>query len=308
MPNPHGARPLALRELWVDLVKGDEAAEEDVLDDLAQAGVIYVGEYHAIPRHHEIQLWLIQEVFRRKVPLVLCLEQLEAADQPAIDRYCAREIDFATLAREIDWPKKWRDYAAYEPLCEFAQRHRIPIRGLNAPGEVVRAVNRGGGVAKLAAGQRAQLPAEIVLDDPAYERLTSLELSVHASLEPGKVRPMFEAQVARDEAMAAAIVAARRLPGGPPRTAFVVIGGGHVRFGLGTAARVRRRDPGIAERIVLMSESGQLQLSAADQAARRDVTISHAEVRAVERPAADYLRVLPLAETTLPPGHPPIER
>lgn len=299
--------PAALaRELWIDLVRGDEASDDDVLRDLASAGVVYVGEYHALARHHEIQLWLLQELFRRGVPLVLCLEQLEARDQPAVDRYARREIDFAGLVREIDWAKKWRNYESYRGLCEFARQHQIPLRALNAPAELIRAVSRGGGLAKLPPDQRAQLPAEIVLDDPAYERLLNLELAIHAAMDPAKLRPVFEAQVARDETMAAGIVAARRGgDGARPRTAFVVLGAGHMRFGLGTAARVRRREPAIVERLVVMSESGQLQLSAAVKAQQREVTIPHAEFRRIERPAADYLRLLPLPPP-LPAGHPPL--
>ena len=70
--------------------------------------------------------------------------------------------------------------------------------------------------------------------------------------------------------------------------------------------RVRRRLPGVTERIVLITESGELTLSAADQAASRAVTISHADVRTVGRPPGDYLRVLP--KIGLPPGHPPVAR
>jgi uncharacterized iron-regulated protein len=303
---PSAPHALLGRELWIDLVTGDEASDSDVFSDLATAGVVYVGEYHAIPRHHEIQFWLFQELFRRGQPMVLCLEQLEAPDQPAIDRYGRREIDFATLVKEIDWAKKWRNYESYRQLCEFARQHRIPIRALNASVDLIRSVSRGGGVAKLSAEQRAKLPTDIMLDDPAYERLLNLELAVHAGMDPAKLRPVFEAQVARDETMAANIVAGRRADGAAePRIAFVVLGAAHMRFGLGTAARVRRREPGIVERLVLVSESGQLQLSAAEKAGQREVTISHAEFRAITRPPADYLRVLPLLPA-LPAGHPPI--
>ncbi len=294
-------------EFWLDLVRGEEVDHLQVLADLAGAGVIYVGEAHSIQRHHTIQLQLLQGLFASGLPLVLCLEQLEASDQPLVDRFNRREIDFATLAQEIGWSKKWSNYSDYQPLCEFARQHRIPVRGLNAPADVIRAVSRGGGLAKLPPGQRAQLPSEIVVDDPVYERLMQLELAVHMAADPAKLRPMFEAQVARDETMAANIVAARRASGEPTRAAFVVLGAGHMRFGLGTTARVRRRDPGIVERLVLITESGQLELTAADKAASRDITLSHADLRAIGRPPGDYLRVLPQAGT-LPPGHPPIAR
>ncbi|MDO8540595.1 MAG: ChaN family lipoprotein [Opitutaceae bacterium] len=304
-----GPLPRPPREFWLDLVSGDEIAPADLLEDVATAGVVYAGETHTIARHHAVQLSLLQELFARRVPLVLCLEQLEARDQPAVDRYNAREIDFATLAREIDWPSKWRNYLDYQPLCDFARQHGIPVRGLNAPADLIRAISRGGGVAQLTPEQRAQLPADLRLDDPDYERLTNLQLAVHVAADPAKLRPMFEAQLARDEVMAANIVAARGGPdAGAKRTAFVVLGAGHTRFGLGTAASVRRRETGIVERLILVSESGELELTAAEKAQSRDVTISHADLRSLGRPPGDYVRILPRSTHALPAGHPPITR
>jgi len=309
VPAPiHLPQPVA--EFWLNLISGDEVPHAEVVSDLATAGVIYVGETHTIRRHHALQLSLFRELFTRGVPLVLCMEQLEARDQPTIDRYNRREIDFVTLAQEMEWAKKWGNYPDYRALVEFAQQHRIPIRGLNAPADLIRTVNRGGGLANLPPEQRAQLPDTIVTDDPDYERLMNLQLAIHMAVDPTKLRPLFEAQVARDEAMAANIVASRRETGtdGSPRTAFVVLGAGHMRYGLGTAARVRLREPAITERLVLATESGQLTLSAAEEAGRREITISHADLRALGRPPGDYLRVLPLSATPrLPAGHPPID-
>lgn len=298
--------PAPAAEFWLDLARAEEVTPADVLADLAGAGVVYVGEAHTVRGHHEVQLQLLQGLFARGVPLVLCLEQLEARDQPAVDRYNRRAIDFAQLAEEIGWARKWRNYDDYRDLCEFARQHRIPVHGLNAPAEVIRAVSRGGGVASLPPDVRSQLPADLVLDDPAYERLLRLELAVHATLEEGKVRPMFEAQVARDEAMAAAIVAARRPPEGPARTAFVVLGAGHMRYGFGTAERVRRREGPIVERLVLITINAPVHLRPEEKAASRDVTIPHAALRDLGRVPADYLRVLPRLRGPLPPGHPPL--
>ncbi len=300
--SPHAVRP----ELWIDLNRGDEVSDAEVIADLAGAGVVYVGEAHTIKRHHDLQLQLLQELFLRKIPLVLCFEQLEARDQPAVDRYARGEIDLAAFVKTIDWPKKWTNYTDYQPLCEFARAHHIPIRALNAPADTIRAVSRGGGIAKLTPELRTQLPAEIFTDDSVYEHFTNLELAMHMAMDPAKLRPVFEAQVARDETMAANIVAGRRTEtaADQPRTAFVVLGSGHMRFGLGTAERVRRRDPGIVERLVILTESDEGKMTDAQKAQTRDITIAHADLRAVGRPPADYLRVLPLV--ALPPNHPPI--
>lgn len=310
--SPHGRVAPALLappEFWLDLTHGNEVSDTEVVADLATAGVVFLGESHTVKRHHDLQLDLLQKLFLRKIPLVLCLEQLEARDQPAVDRYNRREIDFATLAREIDWTNKWANYPDYEALCEFARSHRIPLRALNAPAATIRAVSRGGGLAKLPADLRAHLPDGIFTDDPVYERLMNLELAKHMALDPAKLRPVFEAQAARDETMAAQIVAARRIDTPPDqlRTAVVIVGAGHMRFGLGTAERVRRRDPGIIERLVILTESGQGGPTPAQKAQTRDVSITHADFRSIARTPADYVRVLPLsAQPALPPGHPPI--
>ena len=294
-------------ELWLDLVEGEETSEGAILTDLATAGVVYVGEAHTIARHHALQLHLLEQLQARGLPLVLCFEQLEASVQPVVDRYNRGELDFAGLAAQTNWAKQWRNYTDYQSLCEFAQKHGIPLRALNAPAGVIRAISRGGGLAKLPADQRATLPAEIVTDDPAYERMMNLQLAVHMAMDPAQLRTVFEAQVARDETMAANIAAGRRMDTPPdrPRTAFVIIGAGHVRYSQGTAARVRRLVPGINERIVLFTESGQLKLSESDKAASREIHITHGQLRETGRPPGDYLHVLPLAAAANPPAPKP---
>lgn len=284
-------------EFWLDLVSGEEVTHEQVFADLATVDVIYVGEIHTVDRHHAVQLGVLQELAARGIAASLCLEQLPARDQPGLDRFNSGELTFDQLAAELNWAKQWRNYADYRALCEFARQQQFPVVALNAPADTIRAISRGGGLAHLPAEQRALLPADINLDDPLYEKLLNLQLAVHLAMDPAKLRPVFEAQVARDETMAAAIAAARALTGPDrrPRVAVVVIGSGHIRYGLGTPERVARRLPGVRDRIVLFTESGQLKLSDADKAAARDITITHADLRALGRPPGDYLRVLPIA-------------
>jgi len=214
-----------------------------------------------------------------------------------------------TLAREIDWAKKWNNYPDYRALCEFARSHGILVRALNAPAATIRAVSRGGGIAKLPPDLRAQLPSDIFTDDPVDERLTNLQLATHMALDPAKLRPVFEAQASRDETMAANIVAARRVMAPPdePRTAVVILGAGHMRYGLGTAERVRRRDPGIVERLVIISDSNQGQMTDAQKAQTRDIPITHADLR-LRRPATRRLPAPPSGRRrpeapTRPPTH-----
>ncbi len=291
------ARPASAGEkpdFWIDLYRGEEVGKTALLGDLATAGVIYVGEIHTIKRHHEAQAALLAGLAKQGRPLALGLEQIEARDQPAVDRFNRDELDFEGLAKAIQWPKQWKNYEQYRSLCEIARKNGIPVRALNAPSEIIRAIGRGG-LAALSPEERAQLPKDIATDDPAYEKLMNLMLAVHMSMAPDKLRPIFEAQVARDETMAENIAKAMRNGDGTARAVVVICGRGHVSYGLGTPDRVRRRVPDAVQRILLVTESGELILNAREKAMARDVDIRHEDLRALGRPLADYLWIHPRA-------------
>jgi uncharacterized iron-regulated protein len=105
---------------------------------------------------------------------------------------------------------------------------------------------------------------------------------------------MIEAQIARDEAMAAALVGYLQSPAGQGRTAVVLCGIGHVSYGLGIPARVERRLPDAVQRIVLLSESGDVELSPEERAMAREIHITHDDLRQLGRPLGDYLHATAL--------------
>jgi uncharacterized iron-regulated protein len=103
-----------------------------VLDDLAGAGVVYLGEFHTLQGHHAIQEQVVTDLAKRGKPLVLGMEQLESFQQPAVDRYNRGEIGFEQLAEAVQWPKRWANYQQYRPVVEAARKFKIPILALNA--------------------------------------------------------------------------------------------------------------------------------------------------------------------------------
>lgn len=281
--------------MWIDLDEGEPKAYAAVLDDLAKARVIYLGERHTLQRHHEIQAKIIADLARKGVALVVALEQMESFQQPVLDRYNRGEIDFDALVKATDWSRRWHNCAQYGPVLEAARKARAPVIALSAKSEVIRKVARGGGVARLDPQTRKLLPADVQLCDPPYEKLLGLEMMIHMAATPERLRPMIEAQIARDEAMASALATYLTSKQGCGRTAVVLCGSGHVNYGLATADRVRRRMPGVIDRIVLMSESGDVRLSPEEKAASRSIEITHEQLRQINRPIADYLHVLSLS-------------
>ena len=112
------------------------------------------------------------------------------------------------------------------------------------------------------------------------------------AFDPQKLRPIVEAQIARDETMSARLIEYLNSPAGQGRIAIVICGRGHCEFNLGMPDRVERRLPGTQQRIVLFSESGDLQLTEAERKQAREIEIPHQFLRELGRPAADFIHVV----------------
>jgi uncharacterized iron-regulated protein len=279
--------------MWVDAIGGEPVAFPDVLEDLTHARVIYLGEVHSIPRHHELELAVLESMAGRRVRLVLAMEQFEAFNQPALDRFNSGALDLDGLISETKLEKRWTGYTNYLPLLRAARAHQVPVQALNARAETIRAIGRRG-LGALSREQRKELPAEIVTRDPLYQTWLNKVLSVHMAFDQKQLEPAFEAQVTRDETMADRLAQFLSSPAGRDRSALVVCGRGHCEYGLGTPARVSRRVPGISQRIVLFSESGDLRLSEQEQRQSRTIEVSHEFLRALGRPPGDYFQVTSL--------------
>jgi len=283
--------PATRAAVWVDALRGEPLEFEAVLDDLSTARVVYLGEIHSLPRHHELQAAILAGLAQRGVRLVLAMEQFEYFAQPALDRFHSRDTDLNQLVAEAELDRRWRGHTNYHALLQTARAHQIPVLALNARAETIRAVGRQG-LAGITAAQRAELPPEMVTTDPVYERLATQLLGVHMAFDPQKLRPIFEAQVARDETMAARLAEYLSSPQGEGRTAVVICGRGHCEYGLGMPDRVVRRMPKGTPRIVLFSESGDLQLSEAERKQAREIEVPHQFLRDLGRPPGDYFHII----------------
>ena len=277
--------------LWIDPYRGEPVTYDQVVEDLASVRVVYLGEAHSLARHHELQESILRDLAAKGKLLVLGIEQLECYQQPHLDRYNGGEIDFDELATLTNWRKRWSGFEQYRSLVEAARELKIPVLALNARAETVREVFRKGGVNGLDAKTRAELPEEMLLKDPPYERHLNRQLMVHMAVDEERLRPMREAQIARDETMAATLAEYLLCDTGNDRSAVVICGTGHAAYGYGIPTRVRRRLPNVTDRIVVPSQSGDVELPKAAMAATRDVEITHAQLRHTGCPIGDYLHI-----------------
>ncbi len=283
-------------EMLVNLYTGEPVAFDEMMDDLSQVEVIYIGERHGIDRHHRLQRQVISALSERDRPLVVGIEMMQQRFQPELDRYTRGELDFEELAAKTEWASHWSNYRDYRPILESARLRHATILALNADTAVIRRIGREG-LAALSEEERATLPACINLEDQPYYDLLALQFMVHRHVTEETLKNMFAAQVARDETMAETMARYLLSAEGQGRQAVVLCGAGHCAYGYGTVARLRKRLPESDDRILIMSASGDVRLSEAMKRHARPIQITHAQRRRIiQTPLGDYLSVIEPAD------------
>jgi uncharacterized iron-regulated protein len=214
---------------WLDRT-GHPVARAEAMPRAAAGRVLLLGEQHATPAHHMWQRDMLASLADRG-PLVIGLEQLPRAAQPALDRWVAGEVDEARFLAESRWKELWgHDFAAYLPVFALARDRRIPMKALNIDRAFVRRVGREGFDAAAAGGTApVGRPAA---PDPAYAARLETSFRQHMrDASPEALARFVEAQTVWDRAMAEGIVMSLRET--PGARVGAIMGWGHVANGHG---------------------------------------------------------------------------
>src|SRR5690606_38634077 len=132
-----------------------------MVDSLAGADVVFLGEQHDDSSTHRLELAVLEGLAARGRDVTLALEMFERDVQPLLDSYLAGRASEAELrAGARPWPNYETDY---RPLVEFARARRWPVVASNVPRPLASAVGRGGlaVIDTLPAAQRANVAADL---------------------------------------------------------------------------------------------------------------------------------------------------
>lgn len=272
----------------IDMLMGEPVPREMMLEDLATARIVYIGEIHTIARHHDIQEDILQGLSQGGLKLALGMETFRVADQPVLDKWQRGNESFAHLMRDLG-KEVWSNITDYQSLIVTAREANIALVGLNADPGIVRKVARKG-LDGLTESERRTLPPGVDRINPQHERLLRLRLRVHRAFKDKSLDRIVLAQAVRDATMAGAVVRFLESPEGADRLMVVVAGTGHVNYGFGIPDRVRQQKDW-PYRIVLPTESGELVLSEQEKRQAMPVTITHEDLKFITSPIADYLHV-----------------
>jgi len=222
---------------------------DEMVLDLAQADLVYVGEVHDDPEHHRLQLRILEQLYARGRLHAIAMEMFQRPFQDALDAYTLRaEIGEEELLARTGWSERWGyDYALYRPILEFARSKRLPVLALNARKELVSAI-REGGLETLDDATRRSLPAlDPAADPPGYREFVRGWYEAHLP-EPG-LEALDDVRFERflvvmrlwDEVMADSLVEWFRQRAPDDAQVLVLAGGGHVAHRFGLPDRVGRR-------------------------------------------------------------------
>jgi len=213
------------------LTPGELAAK---LDDVR---LVFVGENHTDVSFHQVQLQVIRELQKRGRTVLVGLEMFPYTAQPGLDRWNAGKVTEQAFLDDSRWYLNWGyNWAYYREIFLFAREHGIQLYGVNTPREVVAAVRKKG-FKDLTPEEAAAIPAQIDTNSPEHRRVVKALFSDDESglhtMSDQVFEGMFSAQCTWDATMGFNAVQALKRSGGPKGIMVVLIGQGHVAYGLG---------------------------------------------------------------------------
>jgi len=216
----------------------------EIVSQVADRTIVYVGEKHDRYGDHLIQLEIIRDLHRRYPKLAIGMEMFQRRYQKALDEYIAGETDTETFLKRSQYLNTWRfNYHLYEDILHYAREHNLPVVALNQEHELVSKVANQG-LEQLTPEERGRIPKEMVLSDEAYEKRLRRVFEMHqtevvSTNTPQVFEYFHQAQILWDETMAETI--ASFLKDRPDFRLVVLAGSGHLVFGSGIPRRAHRR-------------------------------------------------------------------
>ena len=224
---------------------GEAVPLSAMIDRLAGAEVVFLGESHDDETTHRVELEVYNGLLaRRGNQVVLAMEMFERDVQPVLDDYVAGRIDEATfLARSRPWANHG---TAYRALIERAKELGRPVIASNFPLPLRRRVAAEGAdvLKNLPEGERSHAPREFLPNTEAYWRRADNAMRGHAGMMPGGKDPasrLHSPQSLWDNAMGEACADA--LDKYPGHCVLHVNGGFHSETWDGTVRQLKLRKP-----------------------------------------------------------------
>lgn len=225
---------------------GERLSFEALLDALAVADAVFLGETHIDETTHRVELGVYEGlVARRGGKVVLAMEMFDRDVQGVLNAYLEGSCSEEKFLAES---RPWTNYdTGYKPLIEFAKTRNLPVVGSNFPKPLGRKLARMGAGATLDSFEgeaRKQLPQKLFANSPAYWRRVDNAVRGHIGMmgvDQEDVERLYSTQSLWDNSMGEACAIA--LEEHPGNSVLHVNGGFHSAYWDGTVRQLKLRKP-----------------------------------------------------------------
>ena len=205
---------------------------------LAGARLVLVGESHTDIDYHHAELRVLQELVRAGRPVLVGLEMYPYPEQWFLDGWVDGRLTEEAFLQASRWYENWGyNWLYYRDIFLFARDHKLRMVALNAPRDVVTAVRKKG-FKNLTPEEAAHIPTDIDTSSPEHRILFKSYFEgggdpLHSGMTDAQWDAMIAAQSTWDATMAFHAVKALQEQGGQDTVMVVLVGSGHVVYGLG---------------------------------------------------------------------------
>lgn len=219
-----------------DTANGEVVSPEEMAARLADAGLLFIGETHTLIDYHRAQLRAIRALHEAGREVLIGLEMFPYTQQAALDKWIDGDQSEAGFVAEAGWYRYWGyNWEYYREIFVYARENGIRMYGVNTPRDVVAKIRREG-FSALTPEEREHIPYEVlpVTDEQRvmYKSFFDPEDALHMSDE--RLDGMLRAQTTWDATMGWNALQALQENGGDDAIMVVLIGSGHVTYGLGS--------------------------------------------------------------------------
>ncbi len=259
-----------------------------LLAQIAEARVIYLGETHDNPRHHQLQLEILQEQLDQGRRPALGFEFFSLEQTPYLMQYAQTEFGktagrkkkraLKRLRKQLGWESRDEEWGFYSPLLKLANQYQLPVFGADLAPGMIKRLTKVGAAGLSSLESRLLFPSDFKNPDYRQMMYTQFTQSHCGWSQPQLLERLYDTWIARNDAMAMSI--ASFLEERPTEPVVMILGSGHIANNMAVYERVAARIPGI-----------------------RQVNLGFRQVARTPRPASDYLQPVVVNDTRFAPDH-----
>jgi uncharacterized iron-regulated protein len=231
--------PLVLDGI-TDTATGELVSPETMAERLADVGILLIGESHTDQGFHDVQLRTIKALHDAGRQVLIGLEMYPYTEQAVLDGWIAGRYSEEAFVEQGRWYENWGyHWNYYRNIFAYARDNRLPMYAINSPREVVKSV-RTRGFGNLTSAQAAHLPPRLADEDDEHRRMYRAFFDKDDALHMDETAldGMYRAQTMWDATMGWNALQALKARGDTNAIMVVLIGAGHVTFGLGAERQI----------------------------------------------------------------------